>query len=80
MSLFSLMEPAERGSKYRYLSTPVIVVVALIAIGLFLWFAISLPWWVGFPVGVAVLAACFLLVLKLVNNIVPKKFPTGEGS
>lgn len=80
MSLFSLMEPAERSAKYRYLSAPLIVVVALISIGLFLWFAISLPWWVGLPAGVAVLAAGFLLVLKLVNTIVPKKFPTGEDS
>jgi NhaP-type Na+/H+ or K+/H+ antiporter len=80
MSLFSLMEPAERGSKYRYLSMPVIVVVTLISIGLFFWLAISLPWWVGLPAGVAVLATGFVLVLRLVNSIVPKKFPTGEDS
>jgi hypothetical protein len=80
MSLFSLMGPAEQGSKYRYLSAPVIVVVALVSIGLFLWLAISLPWWVGLPTGVAVLVAGFLLVLKVVNNIVPKKFPSGEDS
>jgi hypothetical protein len=80
MSLFSLMEPAEQGSKYRYLSMPVIVVVALISIGLFFWFAISLPWWVGLPAGGTALAAGFLLVLKLVNSMVPKKFPMGEDS
>lgn len=80
MGTFSVMGPAERGAKYRYLSVFVIVAVALISIGLFLWFTISLPWWVGLPAGIAVLAAGFLLLLKLVNRIVPKKFPTGEDS
>jgi hypothetical protein len=78
MSLFSLMEPAERGSKYRYLSMPVIVVVALTSIGMFMWLAISLPWWAGLPAGVAVLAVGFLVLLKLVNRILPKKFPVDE--
>ncbi len=80
MGTFSVMGPAERGAKYRYLSVPAIVVVALISIGLFLWFTISLPRWAGLLAGVGVLAAGFLLALKLVNRIVPKKFPTGEGS
>jgi hypothetical protein len=80
MSLFSLMEPAERGAKYRYRSVPVIVTVALASFGVFLWLTISLPRWVGLPAGTAVLAAGFLLLLKLVNLIVPKKFPAGEDS
>jgi hypothetical protein len=78
MSLFSVMEPAERGAKYRYRSIPVIVTVALASFGLFLWLAISLPWWVGLPAGVAALAAGFLLLLKVVNLIVPRKFPADE--
>jgi len=78
MILFSMMEPAERGAKYRYLSAPVIVIVALASFALFLWLAISLPWWVGLPAGIAVLAAGFLLLLKLVNRIVPKKLPADE--
>jgi hypothetical protein len=77
---FSMMGPAERGSKYRYRSGPVIVVIALISIGLFVWLAISLPWWAGFPSGVAVIAVGFLVLLKLVNRILPKKFPASEDS
>jgi len=80
MGLFSLMEPAERDSKYRYRSVPVIVVVALVSIGLFLWLASSLPWWVGLPAGVALLALGFLMLLRLVNCILPKKFPVAEDS
>ncbi len=77
MTLLSMMEPAERGAKYRY-RCAVIVIVALASLGLFLCLAISLPWWVGFPAGIAMLAAGFLLLLKLVNIIVPKKLPTDE--
>jgi hypothetical protein len=80
MSLFSLMEPAERGAKYRYRSVPVIVVVAFTSFGLLFWLATSLPRWVGLPAGVAVLAGGFLLLLKLVNFVVPKKFPANEDS
>jgi hypothetical protein len=77
MSLFSMMEPAERGAKYRYLSAPVIVIVALASFALFLWLAISLPWWVGLLAGIAVLGTGFLLLLKRVSLIVPKNFPAG---
>jgi hypothetical protein len=78
MSLFSVMEPAERGAKYRYRSPPVIVTVALTSFGLFLWLAISFPWWVGSPAGIAVLTAGILLLLKLVNLIVLRKMPADE--
>jgi len=78
MSLFSVMEPAERDAKYRYRSVPVSVTVAVASFGLFLWLAISLPGWVGLPAGVALLAAGFLLLLKLVNRIVSRKFPADE--
>jgi hypothetical protein len=73
------MEPAERGANYRYRSVPVIVTVASASFVLFLWLAITLPWWVGLPAGVAVLSAGFLPLLKLVNRIVPRKFPADEG-
>ena len=75
-----MLGPAERGSKYRYRSGPVIVVIALISIGLFVWCAISLPWWAGLPAGVAALAVEFLVLLKLVNHILPKKFSASEDS
>jgi hypothetical protein len=78
MSLFSVMEPAERGAMYRYRSVPVIVTLTVASLGLFMWFAISLPGWVGLPAGMAVLAAGFLLLLKLVNLIVSRKFPADE--
>jgi hypothetical protein len=78
MSLFSVMEPAERGAKYRYRSLPVSVAVALTSLGLFLWLVISFPWWVGLPAGIAVLTAGFLLLLKVVNLIVLRKMPTDE--
>ena len=78
MSLISVMEPAERGAQYRYRSVPLIVTVALASFGLFLWLAISLSGWVGCPAGIAVLAAGFLFLLKLVNRVVPRKFPADE--
>jgi hypothetical protein len=74
------MEPAERGAKYWYRSVPVIVVVALTSFGLFFWLAISLSRWVGLPAAVAVLAAGSVLLSKLVNLVVPKKFPANEAS
>jgi hypothetical protein len=80
MGTFFLMGPAERGAKYRYLSVFVIVAVALISFGVFFWLAISLPRWAGLPAGIAVLAAGFLLLLKLVNRIVRMKFPSSEDS
>jgi hypothetical protein len=79
MSLFSVREPAERGAKYRYRSVPVMVTFAVASLGLFLWLAISLPWWVGLPAGIAVLTAGFLLFLKLVNLIVARKMPADEA-
>jgi fatty acid desaturase len=78
MSLFSVMEPAERDAKYRYRSVPAIVTVAVASFGLLMWLAISLPGWLGLPAGIAVLAAGFLLLRKLVNLIVSRKFPSDE--
>ncbi len=79
MGLFSLREQAERGAKYRYLSVSLIVIISLASFGFFLWLTISLPWWIGLPVGIAVLAVGFLVVLKLVNLILPEKLPANEG-
>jgi hypothetical protein len=55
------------------------VTFAVASLGLFLWLAISLPWWVGLPAGIAVLTAGFLLFLKLVNLIVARKMPADEA-
>jgi hypothetical protein len=80
MSLFSVMDPAERGAKYRYRPVRMAVTMALASLGVFLWPALSLPRWVGSPGGRAVLAAAFLLLLKLENRIVPKALPADEDS
>ncbi|MGB9067731.1 MAG: hypothetical protein WCC21_04105 [Candidatus Acidiferrales bacterium] len=78
MTLFPVMDPAERGAKYRYRSVPVIVTVAFTSFGLFLWLAMSLPRWAGLPAGMAVLTAGFLLLLKLVSLIIPRNLPADE--
>jgi uncharacterized membrane protein YbhN (UPF0104 family) len=70
----------ERGAKYRYLSILVVVPIAAISLGLLFWLGVSLPWWGALPLGVATIALCLLLVLRIVNRILPKKFPTGEDS
>jgi hypothetical protein len=70
----------ERGAKYRYLSILVIVPAFAISLGLVIWLGVSLPWWAAFPLGLATIALCFLLVLRIVNRIVPKKFPTDQSS
>jgi hypothetical protein len=64
--------------KHRHRSVPAVVTAALASFGLFVWFAISSPGRVGLPAGLAVLATGFLLLLKLVNRIVFRKFPESE--
>jgi hypothetical protein len=75
MPLFSFAVP-ERGAKYRYLSTLVVVPAAVISLGLLFWLGVSLPWWGALPLGLATIALCFFLVLWIVNRILPRKLPT----
>jgi hypothetical protein len=70
----------ERGAKYRYQSLLVIFPVAVISLGIFIWLSAFWPWWAALPLGIVAIALGFLVVLRIVSRIVPKKFPTDEDS
>ena len=71
-----LNDVPERQPKYAYLSLLVIIPVFLLLIGLFVWFAASLPWWMAVPMGICAIVLGFFAVVALVGRIVPKKLPT----
>ena len=70
-----LNEVAERLPKYAYLLLLVIIPVVFVLVGLCVWLAVSLPWWMSVPMGIAAAALGFLAVVALVDRIVPKKLP-----
>ena len=74
-----LNDVAERQPKYAYLSLLVILPISLLLIGLLLWLAASLPWWMAVPVSIGAVVLSFLAVVALVGRIVPKKLPIDRG-
>lgn len=68
-----LNEVPERQPKY--LSLLAIVPILLLLIGLRVWLAVSLPWWMAVPMGIGAIILGFLAVVGLVGRIVPKKLP-----
>ena len=70
-----LNDVPERQPKYAYLSLLVIIPVFLVLIALCVWFAVSLPWWMAMPMGIAAAVLGFLVVVALVGRILPKKLP-----
>ena len=78
--MWLLNDVPEKQPKYAYRSLLVIVPIAVVSIGFFVWSLVALPLWIALTAGIAVIALAFMAVLGLVNRIVPKKFPTDEDS
>ena len=66
----------ERQPKYAYRSLLVIVPIAVISIGFFVWSLIALSMWIALTAGIAIIALAFVAVVIAVDRIVPKKVPT----
>ena len=66
----------ERQPKYAYRSLLVIVPIAVISIGFFVWSLIALSMWIALTAGIAIIATAFVAVVIAVDRIVPKKVPT----
>jgi len=66
----------ERPPKYAYRSLLVIVPIAVISIGFFVWSLIALSMWIALTAGIAIIALAFVAVVIAVDRIVPKKVPT----
>ena len=65
----------ERGPKYAHRSLMVILPVAPVAIGFFIWSLVALSVWMALTLGLVVLGLAFLVILIRVNRIVPRKLP-----
>ena len=68
----------ERQPMYAYRSLMVIVPIATVAIGFFVWSLVALSLWIALTAGVALIAPGFVVVLRLVNRIAPKKLPADK--
>jgi len=68
----------ERQPRYAYRSLMVIVPIATVAIGFFVWSLVALSLWIALTAGVALTALGFVVVLRLVNRIAPKKLPADK--
>ena len=68
----------ERQPRYAYRSLMVIVPIATVAIGFFVWSLVALSLWIALTAGVALIAPGFVVVLRLVNRIAPKKLPADK--
>jgi len=68
----------ERQPRYAYRSLMVIVPIATVAIGFFVWSLVALSLWIALTAGVGLTALGFVVVLRLVNRIAPKKLPADK--
>ena len=78
LALWILPMPV-KDAKYRYLTNAVVIPVSILSCALCVGAVLTLPWWAALPSGIAAIALGFLLVLRIMNRILPKKFPpTGD--
>jgi hypothetical protein len=70
----------ERPPKYAYRSLLVIFPIAVVSIAFFVWSLIALPIPIALLAGTLSMAVGFIVVLRLVDRIVPKRFPKNEDS
>jgi len=77
--LFIPLNP-ERDAKYRDLAYLITIPIALVSVAFAVWALWVFPIWRGLPVAIVVVALGFVATLKLLNRMLPKKFPTDEAS
>lgn len=65
----------ERDPKYARRSLMVILPVATIAVGFFVWSLVFLSIWIALTLGIVVMGLAFLVILIAVNRILPRKLP-----
>jgi hypothetical protein len=65
----------ERDPKYAHRSLAVILPVAAVAIGFFVWLLVAVSVWIALTLGLVVMGLAFLVILVAVNQILPKKLP-----
>jgi hypothetical protein len=64
---------AEKDVALRILSTGATLLVLLAIFLGFFWMILRWSWWIAVPVGLALTAIGFFVVLKVVDHILPKK-------
>ena len=73
--MWLLNEIPERDPRYAYRSLAIILPVAAVAIGFFVWLLVAVSIWIALTIGLVVLGLAFLVILFAVNRILPKKMP-----
>jgi hypothetical protein len=73
--IWLLNDVPEREPKFAYRALLVIIPVAAISIGFFVWCLVALSIWIALTAGIAVLALGFIAVLAAVNRIMFGKMP-----
>ena len=76
--MWLLNDVPEREPKFAYRALLVIVPVAAISIGFFVWCLVALPVWEALTAGIAVIALGFIAVLAAVNRIMLGKMPAAK--
>jgi hypothetical protein len=69
----------ERDARYRDLSYLITIPVAVLSFAAAVWALCVLSIWVALPVAVVVLSFGFIVVLKLLNRLLPQKFPADRA-
>ena len=75
---FLLNDVPEVQPKYAYRSLFVIVPVAAVSIGFFVWSLICMPVWIALTVGIVAIVLGFFVILRSVDRIVPRKLPANR--
>lgn len=78
--MWLLNDVPERQPKFAYRALLIIVPVATISIGFFVWCLVALSIWIALTVGIAVIALGFIAVFAAVNRIMLGKEPTDRDS
>ena len=73
--MWLLNDVPERGPKYARRSLMVILPVAAVAIGFFVWSLVFLSIWIALTLGLVVMGLAFLVILIAVSRILPGKLP-----
>ena len=73
--LFIPLNP-ERDAKYRDLAYLITIPIALVSVAVAICALCVLPIWYALTAAIVVVALGFVGALKLLNRVLPKKFPT----
>jgi len=68
----------ERDPKYAHRSLMVILPVATVAVGFFVWLLLAVSIWIALTLGLAVIGLAFLVIIIAVSRILPKKLPVDK--